>query len=85
MDEESRPGHELEHNRIPDPTARAITALHEQVGSLARQVAELRQQPVFVAVPRGLTAEQVEQAFRSMSEPAEEPRGDGASDPGAGI
>ncbi len=85
VDEESRPGHELEHNRIPDPTARAITALHEQVGSLARQVAELRQQPVFVAVPRGLTAEQVEQAFRSMSEPAEEPRGDGASDPGAGI
>jgi serine O-acetyltransferase len=85
VDEESRPGHELEHNRIPDPTARAITALHEQVGSLARQVAELRQQPVFVAVPRGLTAEQVEQAFRSMSDPAEEPRGDGASDPGAGI
>jgi serine O-acetyltransferase len=85
-DEERRPGHELEHNRIPDPTARAITALHEQVGELAREVAELRQQPVFVAVPRGLTADQVEQAFRSMSEPLEESRGNGGtSDPGAGI
>jgi serine O-acetyltransferase len=81
-----RPGHELEHNRIPDPTARAITALHEQVRELAREVAELRQQPVFVAVPRGLTAEQVEQAFHSMSENLEEPRANGAAaDPGAGI
>jgi len=84
-DEERRPGHELEHNRIPDPTARAITALHEQVGSLARQVAELRQQPVFVAVPRGLTAEQVEQAFRSMSDSPEDAGANGAADPGAGI
>ena len=84
-EEGRRPGHELEHNRIPDPTARAITALHEQVGELARELAELRQQPVFVAVPRGLTAEQVEQAFRSMSEPLEEPRGNGGADPGAGI
>ena len=48
-------------------------------------MAELRQQPVFVAVPRGLTAEQVEQAFRSMSEPLEEPRANGGADPGAGI
>ena len=50
-----RPGHELEHNRIPDPTAQAITALHEQVQELAREVAELRQRPSSVAVPRGLT------------------------------
>ncbi|HUK63529.1 MAG TPA: serine O-acetyltransferase [Dongiaceae bacterium] len=84
--EEERPGHELEHNRIPDPTARAITALHEQVQELAREVADLRQQPVFVAVPRGLTAEQVEQAFRSMSDSSDEPGGnDGTADPGAGI
>ncbi len=85
VDEERRPGHELEHDRIPDPTARAIVALHEQVGELAREVAELRQQPVFVAVPRGLTAEQVEQAFRAMGENVGEPRGDGGADPGAGI
>jgi len=85
-DEERRPGHELEHNRIPDPTAQAITALHEQVRELAREVADLRQQPVFVAVPRGMTAEQVEQAFRSMSENLEEPRANGGpADPGAGI
>jgi serine O-acetyltransferase len=85
-EEGNRPGHELEHNRIPDPTARAITALHEQVQELARGISDLRQQPVFVAVPRGLTAEQVEQAFRSMSESAEE-SGDGGEqpDPGAGI
>ena len=85
-EEGRRPGHELEHDRIPDPAARAITALHEQVRELAREVAELRQQPVFVAVPRGLTPEQVEQAFRSLSEGAEEPRANGAAaDPGAGI
>jgi serine O-acetyltransferase len=84
-EEGRRPGHELEHNRIPDPTARAITALHEQVGELAREVAEMRQQPVFVAVPRGLTAEQVEQAFRSMSDSAGDDGGDGEPDPGAGI
>lgn len=84
-EEGRRPGHELEHDRIPDPAARAITALHEQVRELAREVAELRQQPVFVAVPRGLTPEQVEQAFRSLSEGAEEPRGNGGADPGAGI
>ncbi len=82
-EEAARPGHELEHGRIPDPTARAITALHEQVGELAREVAELRQQPVLVAVPRGLTAEQIEQAFRAMAE------GDGEEAPdfdrGGGI
>ena len=85
-EEGRRPGHELEHGRIPDPTARAITALHAQVRELGREVAELRQQPAFVAVPRGLTAEQVEQAFRSMRESLEEPRGNGAAtDTGAGI
>jgi len=83
-EEGNRPGHELEHNRIPDPTARAITALHEQVQELAREISDLRQQPVFVAVPRGLTAEQVEQAFRSMSESAEEGDGD-EFDRGGGI
>ena len=84
-EEEERPGHELEHNRIPDPTAKAITALHEQVQELAREVAELRQRPVAVAVPRGLTLREVEQAFRAMSESAEA-RGDGRDlDQGAGI
>jgi serine O-acetyltransferase len=85
-DEEQRPGHELEHNRIPDPTARAITALHGQVQELAREVAELRQRPVAVAVPRGLTLREIEQAFRAMSESAEEARDQGADlDQGAGI
>ena len=84
-EEGNRPGHELEHNRIPDPTARAITALHQQVQELAREISDLRQQPVFVAVPRGLTAEQVEQAFRSMSDSAEEGGGGGQPDPGGGI
>jgi len=85
QEEEERPGHELEHNRIPDPTAKAITALHEQVRELAREVAELRQRPVAVAVPRGLTLREVEQAFRSMSESAEARADDGEQDQGAGI
>jgi serine O-acetyltransferase len=85
-DEERRPGHELEHNRIPDPTAQAITALHEQVQGLSREVAELRQRPVAVAVPRGLTLDQIEQAFRAMSESAEEALNGGSDfDQGAGI
>ena len=79
-----RPGHELDHGAIPDPAARAITALHEQVEELAREVAELRQQPVLVAVPRGLTAEQIEQAFRSMQE-TEGPDGGEDFDRGGGI
>ncbi len=84
-EEEQRPGHELEHNRIPDPTAQAITALHEQVEELAREVAELRQRPVAVAVPRGLTLREVEEAFRAMSESAAE-RGDGGEfEQGGGI
>ncbi|MBI5837197.1 MAG: serine O-acetyltransferase [Candidatus Eisenbacteria bacterium] len=72
--EEQRPGHELEHNRIPDPTARAITALHEQLQELGREVAELRQKPVQLTIPEGLTMEQIEEAFRAMSDPLEEPR-----------
>ncbi|HVP14695.1 MAG TPA: serine O-acetyltransferase [Terriglobales bacterium] len=83
-EEERRPGHELEHGRIPDPTAKAITALHEQVEELAREVAELRQRPVAVAVPRGLTLKEVEQAFRAMSESASAPE-DGEFDQGGGI
>ena len=71
QEEEQRPGHELEHNRIPDPTARAITALHQQVQELAREVADLRQRPVAVAVPRGLTLQEVDQVFKAMSESAE--------------
>ena len=85
-EEGKRPGHELEHNRIPDPMARAITALHEQVQELAREVSDLRHQPVFVAVPRGMTAEQVEQAFRSMNDSAGDTGDAGKEpDPGAGI
>ncbi len=64
--EEARPGHELEHNRLPDPTARAITALHEQLQGLAREVAELRQQPVEIVLPRGLTRGDIEEAFRAI-------------------
>ena len=85
-EEEQRPGHELEHNRIPDPTAQAITALHEQVQELAREVAELRQRPVAVAIPRGLTLKEIEQAFRAMSDNAELARGSADGfDEGAGI
>jgi len=83
--EERRPGHELEHNRLPDPTAKAITALHGQVEELAREVAELRQRPVAVAVPHGLTLDEVERAFRVMSESAEDPRDGDGFDEGAGI
>ncbi len=72
--EEQRPGHALEHNRLPDPTARAITALHEQVGTLARELAELRQRPVELVLPRGLTAAEIEAAFRSIREADDDAR-----------
>ncbi len=85
-DEEERPGHELEHNRIPDTTAKAITVLHEQLQELSREVAELRQRPVPALIPPGLTAAEVEKLFRALSESAEEARGDGpAFDQGGGI
>ena len=85
-DEGKRPGHELEHNRMPDPTAQAITALHGQVEELAREVAELRQRPVAVAIPRGLTLREIEQAFQAMSNSAERARGSGDGyDQGGGI
>jgi serine O-acetyltransferase len=70
--EEARPGHELEHNRIPDPVAKAITALHEQVHDLARQIAELHHRPVHIAVPAGLSPAEVEEAFRTVGESAED-------------
>jgi serine O-acetyltransferase len=84
--EGERPGHELEHNRIPDPTARAITALHEQLQALGREVAELRQRPVELSIPEGLTMEQIEEAFRVMSEHVEPDGWDSPGfDQGAGI
>ena len=64
--EEARPGHELEHNRLPNPTARAITALHEQLQALAREVAEVRQRPLDVVLPPGLAGADIEEAFRSI-------------------
>jgi len=70
--EEERPGHELEHNRIPDTTAKAITALHEQVQELSREVAELRQRPPSVAVPPGLTQREIAEVFQALSHSAEE-------------
>jgi serine O-acetyltransferase len=84
--EGKRPGHELEHNRIPDPTAKAITALHEQVEELARELAELRHQPVSVSVPAGLTRREVDQVFRTLSASAEDAGSDGQHfDQGGGI
>ncbi len=81
-----RPGHELEHGRIPDPTAKAITALHEQLQELARELAELRQRPVTVPLPKGLTPEEVAAAFRAIQASAEdEPAGDADVSDGAGI
>ncbi len=85
-DEEERPGHELDHNRIPDTTAKAITVLHEQLQELSREVAELRQRPVLAVIPPGLTPAEVEKLFRALSESAEEGRGRApAFDQGGGI
>ncbi len=67
-----RPGEQLEHARMPDLVAKTITALHEQVQELERQVMELRQRPVPVALPPGMTLAEVEQAFQVMSESAAE-------------
>jgi len=72
--EEARPGHDLEHNRLPDPTARAITALHQQLQGLAHEVAELRQRPVEIVLPRGLTRADIEEAFRAIREGEEDGR-----------
>jgi serine O-acetyltransferase len=69
---EERPGDELEHSRIPDPVAKAVTALHEQLQELSREVAELRNRPVQAVLPPGMTLADVEQAFRAMSESAED-------------
>lgn len=72
--EEARPGHELEHNRLPDPTARAITALHEQLQALAREVAEVRQRPLDIVLPPGLTRADIEEAFRAIRDDADDAR-----------
>ncbi|MBI5168678.1 MAG: serine O-acetyltransferase [Candidatus Eisenbacteria bacterium] len=72
--EEQKPGHELEHARLPDPTARAITALHDQVGRLAREIAELRQRPVELVLPRGASQADIEAAFRSIREGEDDAR-----------
>jgi len=64
-------GHELEHNRLPDLTGKAITALHEQVQELAREVAEIRQAPVLNVVHSALTPQEVEEAFRAILDSAE--------------
>jgi serine O-acetyltransferase len=81
--EEARPGHELEHHRIPDPAAQAITALHGQVQGLARDLAELRQRPVDEALPAGMTAREIAAAFRALRESAADD-GDGAPELGEG-
>jgi serine O-acetyltransferase len=70
--DETGPGHELDHGHMPDATAKAITALHEQLRSLAREVAELRHEPVTATLPKGLTTEEVEQAFRAIHASAED-------------
>lgn len=84
-EEEARPGHELEHNRLPDPTSQAITALREQVRSLACEVAELRHRPVAEALPSGLSAREIEAAFRSIRESAAPPDGHAELVEGGGI
>ncbi len=68
---------EPEMDHMPDTTAKTITALHGHVQELARQLAELRQRPVLVTTPEGLTEAEVAHAFRAMSASA----GDG--DPNA--
>jgi len=79
------PGHELDHGRLPDPDARAITALRDQVQALAREVAELRHRPVEAAPPAGLSAADIERAFRAVRESAADGIGDARVDEGAGI
>jgi serine O-acetyltransferase len=80
------PGHELDHGRMPDPTAKAITALHEQIQQLARELADLRQRPVSAPLPRGLTPEDVAAAFRAIEASAEDaPRHAPDVSDGAGI
>lgn len=63
---------DLDHHRIPDPVAKAITALHEQVQELERQVSELRESPVKASLPAYLTRREVDEAFRAMSESADD-------------
>jgi serine O-acetyltransferase len=83
---EEQPGERLQHDRLPDPVARAITALHEQVQELERQVGELRHRPVSVALPPGLSWADVEQAFKAMSDSAAQAAARASSfDDGAGI
>ena len=66
-------GHELDHNRLPDVTARAIAALHEQVLELERAVALLRNRPVAeTPPPRGLTTAEVAGAFRALDRSAQD-------------
>ena len=79
------PGHELDHARLPDPDARAITALREQVQGLARELAELRHRPVEPVLPPGWTAGDIERAFQAVRESAEGEDGRGEVDEGAGI
>lgn len=84
--EETGPGHELEHNRLPDLTGKAITALHEQVQELAREVADLRKAPVLSVTSSSLTPQEVEDAFRAILQSAEGGSDAGKSfDQGAGI
>lgn len=64
--EKDDPAHELEHNRMPDPTAQAIVALHEQVRELSREVADMRHRPVVVTLPDGLTALEADEALAAV-------------------
>lgn len=84
-EEEARPGHGLEHNRLPDPTSQAITALREQVRALAGEVAGLRQRPLAEVLPSGLEARDVEAAFRALRESAAPPNGHAELAEGGGI
>ena len=70
---------------MPDPEARAITALREQLQALARDVAVLRQQPVDASLPEGMSAREVDAAFRSIRESAAEGNGAADVEEGAGI
>lgn len=80
-------GHELDHNHLPDLTAKAIASLHDQVQELAREIADLRHRPVVAAPPPpGLTPDEVEGAFRALDRSAKDAsdRADPLND-GAGI
>ena len=73
------PGHELDHGACLDPTARAITALHEQVRNA--RAGDRRAAPAALSSSccRAAPAASIEEAFRSIRESEVDARDGGRS------